>query len=103
MKCPTYFLKKKKKNNFKLLSAKTFTKHTSGYIHISIYEFMVPKGDCSSENSMLILQHSAFLQDSSNKNICCGYSLEVPHCLTEALLMSTHNICFYAEIRKIIK
>ena len=26
-----------------------------------------------------------------HKNICCGYSLEA---LTEALLMSTHNICF---------
>ena len=35
------------------------------------------------------------------ENICCGYSLEVPH-LTEALLMSTHNICFPREIRKII-
>ena len=31
------------------------------------------------------------------ENMCCGYSLEVP----EALLMSTHNICFHTEIRKI--
>ena len=35
-------------------------------------------------NSFLIL----------DENICCGYSLE-------ALLMSTHNICFRREIRKI--
>ena len=28
------------------------------------------------------------------KNICCGYSLEVPQ------LMSTHNICFGGETRK---
>ena len=31
------------------------------------------------------------------KKTCCGYSLEVPW-----QLMSTHNICFHAEIRKII-
>ena len=30
------------------------------------------------------------------KNICCRYSLEAP---SEVLLMSTHNICFYGEIR----
>ena len=42
------------------------------------------------------------------KNICCGYSLEVPwqgtsneKCLGKALLMSTHNMCFCREIRKI--
>ena len=29
------------------------------------------------------------------KKICCGYSLEG---LTEALLMSAHNICFHGEI-----
>ena len=34
-----------------------------------------------------------------HKNICCGYSLEAPG---EALLMSTHNICFCAEIRNIL-
>ena len=33
------------------------------------------------------------------KNLCCEYSLEV---LTEALLMSTHNIYFYGEIGKMI-
>ena len=34
-----------------------------------------------------------------HKNICCGYSLES---LGEAILMSSHNICFYGEINKII-
>ena len=33
-----------------------------------------------------------------DENICCGYTLEG---LAEALLMSTHNICFCQEIRKI--
>ena len=44
---------------------------------------------------------------------CCGYSLESPlqkHmlwvlsriALTEAILMNTHNICFYGELTKII-
>ena len=32
-----------------------------------------------------------------HKMICCGYSLELPR---EAILMSTHNICFYGEISK---
>ena len=32
-----------------------------------------------------------------HKDICCGYSLEAP---LKALLMSTHNICFYTEMRK---
>ena len=34
-----------------------------------------------------------------HQNIYCGYSLEAPR---RALLMSTHNICFRAEIRKIL-
>ena len=34
-----------------------------------------------------------------HKNIYCGYSLEVPH---EVFLMSTHNVCFYGEMRIII-
>ena len=38
-----------------------------------------------------------FFQFSIKKNICCGYSLG------EVLLMSTHNICFYDEIRKSIQ
>ena len=33
------------------------------------------------------------------ENICCGYSLEAS---LEALIMSTHNICFHGEIRKIV-
>ena len=49
-----------------------------------------------------------------HKNICCGYSLESPrqgnsyeypqHMFLwgEAILMSTHNICFYGEIMIII-
>ena len=36
-----------------------------------------------------------------HKNMCCGYSLEAPR-LAEALVMSTHNICFYGELEKII-
>ena len=34
------------------------------------------------------------------QNIDCGYSLEPPR-LAEALLTSTHNLCFGAKIRKI--
>ena len=32
------------------------------------------------------------------QNIYCGYTLEPPH--IEAVLTSTHNICFRAKIRK---
>ena len=32
------------------------------------------------------------------QNIDCGYTLEPPH---EAVLTSTHNLCFGAKIRKI--
>ena len=35
------------------------------------------------------------------KNIDCGYSLE-QYYFNEAVLMSTHNLCFNAAIRKII-
>ena len=41
------------------------------------------------------------------QNICCGYLVESPWrniccgCLDEAILMSTHNICFYGELTKI--
>ena len=35
----------------------------------------------------------------SAQNIDCGYSLEPP---SEAVLASTHNLCFWAEIRKIM-
>ena len=33
-----------------------------------------------------------------DQNIDCGYTLE---CLVKAVLMSTHNLCFRAKIRKI--
>ena len=33
------------------------------------------------------------------KNIDCGYTLEPPH---EAVLTSTHNLCFRAKIRKAV-
>ena len=32
------------------------------------------------------------------QNIDCGYTLEPPHC--EAVLTSSHNLCFRAKIRK---
>ena len=35
----------------------------------------------------------------SAQNIDCGYSLEPP---PEAVLTSTHNLCFWAEIRKVM-
>ena len=31
------------------------------------------------------------------QNIDCGYTVELPN---EAVLMSTHNLCFRAKIRK---
>ena len=34
------------------------------------------------------------------QNIDCGYTLEPPR-LSEAVLTSTHNLCFGAKIRKI--
>ena len=38
------------------------------------------------------------------QNIDCGYSLEPPrHRLAEAVLTSTHNLCFGSKIRKIGK
>ena len=36
------------------------------------------------------------------ENIDCGSLLGLPHCFTEAVLMSTVNLCFRAEIRKIM-
>ena len=38
----------------------------------------------------------------SAQNIDCGYTLEPPRRLGEAVLTSTHNLCFWAEIRKIM-
>ena len=35
----------------------------------------------------------------SDQNIDCGYSLDR---LAEAVLTSTHNLCFWAEIRKLM-
>ena len=35
------------------------------------------------------------------QNMDCGYTLEPPRRLAEAVLMSTHNLCFGAKIRKI--
>ena len=34
------------------------------------------------------------------QNIDCEYTLEPPRCLNEAVLMSTHNLCFGAKMRK---
>ena len=37
-----------------------------------------------------------------HKNISCGYSLEVPWCLTKALLRSSAKKYFYEEMRKML-
>ena len=42
---------------------------------------------------------AVLLSDFLYKNICCGYSFELPH-LVEAIQMSSHNICFYKEVDK---
>ena len=47
------------------------------------------------ENDAFAILFSDFLY----KNICCGYSFELPR-LVEAIQMSSHNICFYKEVDK---
>ena len=49
-------------------------------------------------NKMLFSAKKYYFFLFLHKNICSGYSIEA---LIEALLMSTHNICFHGEIRKI--
>ena len=43
--------------------------------------------------------YAILFSDFLYKNICCGYSFELPQ-LVEAIQMSTHNICFYKEADK---
>ena len=39
------------------------------------------------------------VSDFLYKGICCGYSFEL-HRQVDAIQMSTHNICFYKEVKK---
>ena len=55
---------------------------------------MTPSAEFLFQYKSIVLFFFLFLHE----NICCGYSLEV---LSEALLMSTHNIYLHEEIRKI--
>ena len=34
------------------------------------------------------------------KNVCCGYSFELPRLQVEAIQMSTRTIWFYKEVEK---
>ena len=44
---------------------------------------------------MMLLQYYFLIY----KNICCGYSFELP-LLVEAVQMSSNNICFYKGVDK---
>ena len=46
-------------------------------------------------NDAFAISFSVFLY----KNICCGYSFELPQ-LVKAIQMSSHNRCFYKEVDK---
>ena len=46
-------------------------------------------------NDAFAILFSGFLY----KNICCGYSFELPR-LVEAIQMSSHSICYYKEVDK---
>ena len=41
--------------------------------------------------------YTIFVSDCLYKNICCGYSFELPQ-LVMAIQMSTKNICFYKKV-----
>ena len=51
-------------------------------------------------SSVLNGAFAILFSDFLYKNICCGYSFELPR-LVEAIQMSYHNICFF--IKKSIK
>ena len=53
---------------------------------------------------VILLWHSLSLPyNYFAQNIDCGYTLEPPQCrLIEAVLMSTHNLCFRANNKKIM-
>ena len=51
-------------------------------------------------SSVLNGAFAILFSDFLYKNICCGYSFELPQ-LVEAIQMSYHNICFF--IKKSIK
>ena len=47
--------------------------------------------------SILNDAYAILFSDFLYKNICNGYSFELPR-LVEAIQMSSHNICFYKEV-----
>ena len=55
------------------------------------------------KNKSFHLKKKIDIFNISAQNIDCGYTLEPPHLekLGDAVLTSTHNLCFGAKIRKI--
>ena len=49
--------------------------------------------------STLIDAYAILFSDCLYKNICCGYSFELPR-FAEAIQMKTHSISFYKEVDK---
>ena len=50
-------------------------------------------------SSLLNNAFAILFSDFLYKNICCGYSFELPR-LVEAIQVSSLNICFYKEVDK---
>ena len=50
-------------------------------------------------SSVLNDAFAILFSDFLHKNLCCGYSFELPR-LVEAIQMISLNICFYREVDK---
>ena len=99
MKCQNLFSTKNKKKRFQYDDC-SLRKHA----YSNILKILAPK------NENFQIKNSEIFHISA-QYINCGYSLEPPRrenmkkkyfVLDEAVLTSTHNLCFRAEIRKIM-
>ena len=56
-------------------------------------------GELTSQKRPCLMIIMRFFSNFIYKGICCGYSFEL-HRQVDAIQMSTHNICFYKEVKK---
>ena len=69
----------------------------------TVFALITARAPISAQSSTLVVLtlQSVYFYLLLYKNICCGYSFELPQ-QVEAIQMSTHNICFYKKNHKMI-
>ena len=84
------------------ITSKSCVVRRTSFLYLRTRKAQVTCASAQSSNLVVFrLSHPVYFYILLYKNICCGYSFELPR-QVKAIQTSTHNICFYKDYQKII-